>query len=235
MRQFLGWAAQTEPVSAGYGGVAPMAAGAPSVGQLIGNQLGGWLSRPHYGSMISDQPPNWGVLPFQAGPGGYGAIAPMGAGGQAAGQWAGNQVGNLVGGWLGNSGLGGQIGSWGGGVLGSLLPFQAGPPTGAPIGGLGGAAVSPFGAAAGPTTVDPEAQAVNALTKIATSCTIQKLYDYLTANSATSNRLGEVIPVVKQATDAYGQGNYGQSFIAVYQAILAIEVLRTQVADLPPL
>jgi hypothetical protein len=191
-------------------------------------------------------------------PGNYAAIAPMSANEQAQNQWAGSQFGRPISGWLPptlSSLLTDQSGSWGG-ATGAYLPYQAGPsfntfspmsyvsPTPGQWGNnlygdragalLGGFAPMSAGSTEAPP-VDPGTQAVNDLTRVATSSAIQRLYEYLNANSATANQLEAVIPIVKEAADAYGQGNYSQAFIAVYQAFLSITMLRTQVPALPAL
>lgn len=183
-------------------------------------------------------------------PGNYGGVAPMSVGDQTRNQWSGTQFGTALGAWARPTP--GQPTGWDS----TLLSLQSAPiynafapmsyvsPAPGQWGGnlygdrpgamLGGLAPMGTGSTEAPP-MDPGTQAVNDLTRVATSSAIQRLYEYLSANTSTASQLNDVIPIVKEAADAFGQGNYSQAFIAVYQAFLSITVLRLQVPELPAL
>ena len=113
------------------------------------------------------------------------------------------------------------------GTLGGILPFQAWPQF-APQGVAGG--ISPF-----QMTPAIEAQATNNFLHDVLSGPIRKMYEYLDKNSAKYSQLADCVPIVQKAVEAFGQRDYAQAFLQLYQAYRYITALRASVPDLPSL
>lgn len=114
-----------------------------------------------------------------------------------------------------------------GGTLGGILPFQAGLQF-TPQGLVGG--LMPF-----QNLPAIETQATNSFLQDVTSGVIRKIYEYLDKNAPKYSQLADCIPIMQKAVEFFGQRDYAQAFLQVYQAYRYITMLRSTVTDLPSL
>jgi len=114
-----------------------------------------------------------------------------------------------------------------GGTLGGILPFQAWPQF-APQGVAGG--MLPF-----QITPAVETQATNSFLHDVTSGLIRKMYEYLDKNSQKYSQLADCVPILQKAVESFGQRDYAQAFLQIYQAYRYITALRASIPDLPSL
>ena len=168
-------------------------------------------------------------LPLSAGP----QLAPQGFFGDLLGQ-LGGPAGGILGGLLGNAGLGQQIGNTVGGFA-HLLPFSAGPQ-------LAVAGSEPEGEAAKIAqkpillprdAVGPEAQAGLNMVHAATNGYITGLVDYLTANTAQKDLLGDALALTQRADEFSRANDYQRALLQAQLAYRSIEALRARHPELP--
>lgn len=85
------------------------------------------------------------------------------------------------------------------------------------------------------STAALELSTLNAFLRQPTSDLIRRLYDYLNANGQQYTALINITPVVAQAAQLYGAGDYVNAFNITYQAYRSIALLRMTAPNLPPL